>query len=141
MKKTNIMKKLSIIIVALLLAAVCYDFILYQGNTYSNFGNYVAVMAKFLKIFSLCLVLLFVSGSFKNIKRYNFLNYISILSVIGLLLSGLFLYIDFIVSKIQSIYLLVYVINGALEKVVICLILISLFVINSDGQKVSNNQG
>ena len=140
MKKTNIMKKLSIIIVVLFLATVCYDFIDFQGNTYPNLGYYVSVMAKFLKIFSLCFVLLFVSGSFKNIKKYNLLNYISILSVIGLLLSDLFLDIDFIVSKIQSIYLLVYVINGALEKVVICLILISLFVIKSNRQEVFSNQ-
>ncbi|GAA3261188.1 hypothetical protein GCM10017706_19110 [Lactococcus lactis subsp. hordniae] len=134
------MKKLSIIIVALLFATICYSFIDFQGNTHPNLGYLVALLAKFLKILSLGLVLLFVSNSFKSIRKYNLLNYISVLSVILLLLSELSLDINFIAYKIQAIYMLVYVISGVLETFVICLILISLFVIKSNRQEVSSNQ-
>lgn len=140
MKKTNIMKKLSIIIVALLLVTVCYNFIDFQGNTHPNLGYLVAVLAKFLKNLSLGLVLLFISNSFKSIRKYNLLNYLSVLSVILLLLSELSIDINFIAYKIQAIFMLVYVISGVLETLVICLILISLFILKSNRQEVFSNQ-
>lgn len=128
MEKNNIIKNLSIFLFILLLATSTYGLLFIKG-AYHNLDYYVGALGRFTKNIGLCLVLLYVSDSFKSLKRYNWLNYISAFVAIVLIITEISLYSNFIGVNIQPIYLTVYLVHEFFGNVIVVLLLVSLFII------------
>ena len=137
MKKSSILKNLSIVIVVLLLATDIYSYYFdHLQRINPKLDYYLGIFSGGLHNLSLCLILLFVSNSFKSIKKYNLFNYISVLTAALLLISRVFIYIGAL--SIQSISE-VYIAHELLETIVTCLVIISLLLFNQD-KKTSDDQ-
>jgi hypothetical protein len=143
MKKSSTWKYLIIVVVVLLLMKGIYanGIVHYFGNKDPKFFNFISGFEKLIQNFALSLPLLYVLLHEKFAKKYRFLKYITILTIVLLYTSSLYIFSVFVsLSRMNdiSLYLNINNLNDFLITATICLIIcfLLIFVIERDKKDI-----
>lgn len=140
MKKSSIWKYLIIIVVVLLLMKGVYanGIVHYFGNKDPKFFNLISGFGKLIQNLALSLPLLYILLHEKFAKKYRFLRYITILTIVLLYTSSLYIFSIFVsLSRMNniSLYLNINNLNDFLITLTICLVLIFLLLVVQRNKK------
>lgn len=134
MKKSSTWKNLIITVVVLLLMKGIYanGIVHFLGNNDPKFFNFISGLGKLIKNLALSLPLLYILLHKNFNKKYRFLRYITILTIVLLYTSSLYIFSIFVsLSKMNdiSLYLNINNLNDFLITLTMCLVLIFLLIL------------
>ncbi|MBK5075728.1 hypothetical protein IL308_02735 [Lactococcus lactis] len=145
MKKSNIWKYIligsSITVIVLLITTGFYGIVGLNGSFDPYLYNSVSMISGILFDLVLVLVLLIISLSIiKGIKISYILNYIFMITGVSLLATNIYVFLVYWGHiKATHLYMQAIDTNKFLEKVVVCLILVSLFIGNQNREPDCND--